>query len=229
MEAKELFQKFTSLRRDYREKQLNAMKPKPEWKNYSEQYIRELIKKEVGKLAELQLEEAGNFQKSVERYYRDTVNKINQVRYPLISQTDTDKLILLELIRQRAFNFLSLTNDNSRIETELRTAMNTDENYFSSLIDLIKAKKPTELSENEIEFYKRVEKLERDFEQIKDIAALKKQRDSFSELVTEANRYIQALRDGKIDYYTKSEVESLKQEEVNNNYDFITQSMSYWK
>jgi hypothetical protein len=107
--------------------------------------------------------------------------------------------------------------------------MNTDENYFSSLIDLIKAKKPTELSGNEIEFYKRVEKLERDFEQIKGIDALKKQRDSFSELVTEANRYIQALRDGKIDYYTKSEVESLKQEEVNNNYDFITQSMSYWK
>jgi hypothetical protein len=132
MEAKELFQKFTSLRRDYREKQLKARKPKPEWENYSEQYIRELNKKEVGKLAELQLEEARNFQKSVESYYRDTVNKINQVRYPLISQTDTDKLILLELIRQRAFNFLSITNDNSIIETELRTAMNTDENYFSS-------------------------------------------------------------------------------------------------
>jgi cell fate (sporulation/competence/biofilm development) regulator YlbF (YheA/YmcA/DUF963 family) len=30
MEAKELFQKFTSLRRDYREKQLKARKPKPE-------------------------------------------------------------------------------------------------------------------------------------------------------------------------------------------------------
>ncbi len=228
--AKEYRERFNALRKEYKEKQLSLLNTrKSELKNYSDEYIQEQIKREKGQLAEAHKKLVKDYFESTEIYLKDCIKKIEELRYPLTTGSDYGK-IQLELIRQRAFNYLSQVTDLRKIENQLRDALLIDENYFSSMLEILEARRKGnyELKPEERDFYSRVDKMKKDFELKKGISELQRSREKFRELTKETERYLEALDDGHIIYYTKTEVENMKQDEVAKEYDFVSASMPYW-
>lgn len=229
--AKEYRERFNALRKDYKEKQLVLLNSrKAELKNYSDEYIQEQVKKEIGQLAEAQKNLTKDFIEGTGIYFKETKKKIDELRYPLSSE-DTQKKILLELIHQRAFNFLNQATDLRKIENALRDALMTDENYFSSLLEILEARRKdnSNLNPEERNFYSMIDSMKKDFEQKRGIPELERAKETFRELSKETERYLKALDDGQIGYYTKREVENLNQDEVTKEYEFVTASMQYWE
>lgn len=228
--AKEYREEFKSLRKQYKEKQLKLLETrKPELKNYNEEYIQEQIKREIGQLAEEQKKKARDFFEGTEIYLKSSIRKIEELRFPLSAGSSEDK-VMLELIRQRAFNFLSQVTDFRKVENELKESSATDENYFSALLKVLDSRRKDyfEMKEDEREFYSKVDKIKQDFESSRGIRELEIAKETFAQLNKESRRYLNALNDGYVGYYTESEVRAMNQEEANQEYDIITASMQYW-
>lgn len=234
--ATEYQDKYLNMVNSYNKKQSLLLAKYPEeLKDYKPEYIQNQLQLKLRQNSIDEKTNAREFIKGTEAYLWDASHKKNDLKYPLRAENDINKKILAENIYQRAFNFLSATKDLNNIEAEIKHAFQVDENYFSSLVDILEAKKESDplkfsqLDQQQIDFYKRLDDIKNKFAVKTKLNEVNKAIDDFSNLQKKGISFLNALSGGIVNYYDQDAVKKMTALQVKEISDHVNESAQYWE
>ncbi len=234
--AAEYQEKYSSMVNSYNKKQSLLLATYPDaLKDYKPEYIQNQLQLKLKTNAIDEKATASEFIKGAESYLWNASHKKNDIKYPLRAENDINKKILAESIYQRAFNFLAATKDLNKIEAEVNYAMQVDDNYFSSLMDIIEAKKESDsvkfsqLDQKELDFYKRLDDINLKFELKTGLTEVNKTINAFSDLQKKGISFLNALSGGIVNYYDADTVKTMNANQVKDIVDHVNASSEFWQ
>jgi len=228
-------EKYFELLRGYNKKQNDLLsRARPEFKNHLAEYVEKQIQEEIQKVITDTRKEVGDFVKLIATNLTEANIEKDKIKFPLRYAPDTNKNLIAENIYQRAFNFLNTAKDVNVIEAEIKKALDIDVNYFSSLIQLVNAKRPIDtvgqsnLEQDEVFFYRHIDEINGAFELRTGIKDLNEAVQSITNIQKKVNSFFNALIDNIQFYYDKDSMLKMSQDERVKSVDRINASAEYW-
>lgn len=227
MNRKELFEMISGY--NTKQNELQARYPEA-MKDYKEEVWQEQLKAKLKENADAEALKASNFIKSVDKNLHNAYDKKVKARFPLKADNDIEKMLLSEAIHQRAFNFLSVVNENSTILNELQSALNTDLNYFSALIDILNAKRPDPVNisdQKTADFYRSLDKLNNQFSEKNGLSEVEAAITELETIKVKAASYFKALIAGEVNYLDADVIKKMTPQEISKAVDTVNNSLQY--
>lgn len=215
-------------------------KDRGEFKNYTPEYVQELVKKETeGHLAKFQ-SLAEPFLKDSLEWLSVALRKKENLRFPLRSSVgDLQKAQLGEMKSLRAQSFVNSTKNPNMILNELFTALRSnDDDYFNSLVNYVLMDEPeTEIEKSDllstqperVKLFADVRKLYKDFSAKNELDLLDVAIQTLLVISTEATQFLAAIKGGQMYFVPQRMAKKMNQDEVARNIEAVNGSMPYWE
>lgn len=210
-----------------------------EFKNYTSDYVQQLVEQEKQNHLATYLPKVEEFLKDVLGWLSLSLQQKEEIRFPYRSSKDVNKAQLGEMKSVRAQNFINAAKEEtSLITNELFNAMRSnDDDYFNSLVNFVLMSEPRdEIGKSDLlkdkphqsKLFEMVRNVYKEFAgknnlQLLDVAII-----TLTTVATEANSFLAAIKGGEIFYLPKRMAEKMDQNEVARNIEMVNASMPYW-
>ena len=210
-----------------------------DFKNYTPEYVQQLVEQEKQNHLANYLPKVEEFLKDVLGWLSLSLQQKEEIRFPYRNSKDVNKAQLGEMKSIRAQNFVNAAKeDSSLITNELFNALRSnDDDYFNSLVNFILMSEPrNEIDKsdllkdkpNQVKLFEMVRNVFKEFAgknnlQLLDVAII-----TLTTVATESNSFLAAIKGGEIFYLPKRMAEKMDQNEVSRNLELVNASMPYW-
>lgn len=210
-----------------------------EFKNYTPEYVSQLVEQEKQNHLKNYLPKVEEFLKDVLGWLSLSLQQKEEVRFPYRNSKDVNKAQLGEMKSVRAQSFVNAAKEDSNlIANELFTALRSnDDDYFNSLVNFILMNEPrNEIDKSDllrdkphqVKLFETVRNVYKEFAgknnlQLLDVAII-----TLTTVATEANSFLAAIKGGEIFYLPKRMAEKMDQNEVARNVEMVNSSVPYW-